>query len=377
MALVDRRALLLLASGLCAGAGVAEAGMTPDPADDWPRATPAEAGFAPDLADRLDAAAAGDQRFDNLHAVVVVCDGRLVAERYYQGSDEVWGRPLGHRAFGPGDLHDLRSVTKSLVGLLYGIALADGAVPLPDAPLLDQFPEYPGLADDPRRSRLTVAHALTMTMGTEWDEGLSYADPRNSEHAMELAADRYRYVLDRPMVAEPGSRWVYNGGASALVGRLIARGTGLSLHDFAEARLFGPLGIRPSEWVRGRDGDCLAASGLRLRPRDLARIGRLVLDDGNWDGTQVVPSDWLLASTSAHVYTGELDYGYQWWLGPPAPDGRPGWIAGFGNGGQRLFLGPRLGLVVVVMAGNYNQPDAWKLPVAVITEVVLPAITRR
>lgn len=345
--------------------------------DDWPRATPAESGFAPDLAERLDAAAAGDKRFDNLHAVAVVRDGRLVAERYYQGSDEAWGRPLGHRVFGPDDLHDLRSVTKSVVGLLYGIALADGNVPPPDAPLLDQFPEYPDLADDPRRRRLTVAHALTMTMGMQWDEGLSYADPRNSEHAMELAADRYRFALDRPMVAEPGSRWAYSGGASALIGRLIVRGTGRSLHDFAEARLFGPLGIRPSEWVRGRDGDCLAASGLRLRPRDLAKIGRLVVDGGKWDGARLVPEDWLLGSTSAHISTGELDYGYQWWLGPLAPDGRPGWIAGFGNGGQRLFLGPRLDLVVVVMAGNYNHPDAWRLPVAVITELVLPAVTRR
>jgi len=382
MARFDRRSLLLLAAGgVATRAGLlaarAEATVTAArPAGEWPLATPAEAGFAADLEARIDAVAA-DPRFGNLHAALVVRDGALVAERYYEGIDETWGRPLGTRSFGPDDLHDLRSVSKSVVGLLYGIALAEGIVPPPDAPLLAQFPEYSDLTADPARRRLTVEHALTMTMGMQWDEGLSYADPRNSEHAMELAADRYRYALDRPMVDEPGEKWVYNGGATAIIGRLIARGSGLSLLEFAESRLFGPLGIRAFEWVRGRDGDCVAASGLRLRPRDLARIGLLVLNDGLWQGERIVPAEWLETSLSMHTSTGELGYGYQWWLGPPAPDGRPGWIAGFGNGGQRLFLGPRLDLIVVVTAGNYNQPDAWHLPVAIITEAVLPAVTRR
>lgn len=344
--------------------------------DDWTTAAPQQAGFAADLADRLDAAAR-DPRLANLHAVLVARGDRLVAERYYAGTDEAWGRPLGRRAFGPGDLHDLRSVTKSVVGLLYGMALAEGIVPPPDALLLDHFPEYPDLAADPARRRMTVAHALTMTLGTEWDEGLSYADPRNSEHAMELAADRYRFALDRPMAAEPGTRWRYNGGASALIGGLIARGSGRALRDYARENLFDPLGITQFEWFRGRDGADLAASGLRLRPRDLAKIGRLAVGGGSWDGRQLIPSEWLRASFRAHAETETLHYGYQWWLGPPTADGGPLWIAGFGNGGQRLFLGPRTGLVVVVMAGNYNQPDAWKLPVAIITEVVLPGMVRR
>lgn len=344
--------------------------------DGWTVASPAEAGFAADLGDRLDAAAR-DPRLANLHAVIVARDGRLVAERYYEGSDEAWGRPLGHRRFGPDELHDLRSVTKSIVGLLYGIALADGLVPPPAAPLLDQFPEHRDLAADAARRHLTVGHALTMTLGTAWDEGLSYADPRNSEHAMELAADRCRYVLERPLVSEPGTRWAYNGGASALLGHLITRGSGRALRDYAEERLFRPLGISRFEWVRGRDGADLAASGLRLRPRDLAKIGRLVLDAGEWNGRRIVPADWLAASLTAHASTGELGYGYQWWLGPPASDGRPGWAAGFGNGGQRLFLGPRSGLVVAVLAGNYNAADAWKLPVAIITEIVLPSLHGR
>jgi len=348
----------------------------PRPVGDWQTAAPIDAGFATDLDDRL-AVAALDPRYRNLHAVLVARNGRLVAERYFEGSDERMGQPLGRRAFGPTDLHDLRSVSKSVVGLLYGIALADGLVPPPEAPLLDRFPGCSDLAADPVRRRLTVAHALTMTLGTEWDEGLSYADPRNSERAMELADNRCRYILDRPMAAEPGTRWAYNGGATALLGRLIADGSGMDLHGFAESRLFDPLGIAPTEWMRGNDGVCMAASGLRMRPRDLAKIGRLVLNGGSWNGRRVVEESWVEASLRPQASTGDLDYGFQWWLGPPASDGLPSWAAGFGNGGQRLFLGPRLGLAVAVLAGNYNEPEAWRVPVAVITEIVLPAVTKR
>jgi CubicO group peptidase (beta-lactamase class C family) len=368
-----RRLVLVVIAGviMSATSGFCQ---TPPP-DELPGATAAEAGFAPDLGERLDAGVR-DGRFENLHAVLVLRGGRLVLERYYAGEDERWGRARGRVAFGPDDLHDLRSITKSVVGLLYGIALAEGEVPPLDASLLDQFPEYPDLAGDPMRRRMTVAHALSMTLGTEWDEGLSYADPRNSEHAMELAKDRYRFVLDRPMVAEPGTRWVYNGGATALLGRLIAKGSGRSLRAYAREKLFAPLGIAEYEWVQGQDGEFIAASGLRLRPRDLAKIGQLVLDGGRWEGRQIVPADWLERSFRTQAKIDDtLDYGYQWWLGPQPADGQR-WVAGFGNGGQRLSVMRRLDLVMVVMAGNYNQPDAWKLPVAIMTEIVIPAVRR-
>ena len=109
-----------------------------------------------------------------------------------------------------------------------------------------------------------------MTMGTEWDETISYADARNSERRMEDAPDRYRFVLDRPLVQAPGERWVYNGGSSALIAKLVSRGTGRPLLDFAHEHLFGPLGISELDWVVDGSGEPVAASGLRLRPRDLA-----------------------------------------------------------------------------------------------------------
>ena len=345
------------------------------PVDDWPSVSLAEAGFEPNVAERIDdAVRAGD--LDNLHAVVVVRSGKLVLERYYEGPDERWGESLGTVAFGPEVKHDLRSVSKSIVGLLYGIALGEGQVPGLDQALVDQFP-YEDLKSDPERRRITVAHALTMTLGTEWDESLPYTDPRNSEIAMEMAADRYRFILERPIVAEAGSRWVYNGGATALLAHLIAKGTGRPLFEFAREKLFEPLGIADVEWVSGTNGEPAAASGLRMRPRDLAKIGQLVLNQGRWGNRQVVPAGWLEASFSSRVPTGDgLEYGYQWWLGRGRVDGRE-WIAGFGNGGQRLIIVPDLDLVVIVMAGKYNDPDAWKLSVNIMGEILLPALRSR
>lgn len=318
-----------------------------------------------------EAVAAG--KLDGLHSVLVTKDGAVFAEVYFQGRDERWGRDLGVRQHGPDTLHDLRSVTKSVVSLLYGIALAEGAVPPVEAVLVDQFPDYADLAADPARRKITVEDALTMRMGIEWDETLPYSDPRNSEIAMELSADRYRFALDRPIVEAPGERWVYNGGATALIARLIAKGTGQPIDAYAAEKLFAPLGITEWEWVAGADGVPSAASGLRLSTHDLAKIGQMVVDGGKAGGVQVVAQDWLDAALTPRTRSEDvLRYGYFWWLAPG--EGRPAWVAGFGNGGQRLSINRELGLVMVLFAGNYNQPDAWRLPRAVSDEYLAPAL---
>ncbi len=339
----------------------------------WEKATPAEAGFQTDVAERLDAAMkAGSLK--NLHAVVVIRNGKLVFERYYDGIDERWGQSLGYLLFDAETKHDLRSVSKSIVGLLYGIALDAGQAPALDSPILDSFPEYKDLAADPARLRLTVADALTMRLGTEWNEELPYDNPQNSEIAMELAPDRYRFILERPFVTEPGRQWDYNGGATALLAELIERGSGQSVFDFAREKLFTPLGIDDVEWIKGNDGAFAAASGLRMRPRDVAKVGQVVLNQGQWEGKALISEDWLKAAfTPRTAVDDELEYGYQWWLGKMRETGQP-WMAAFGNGGQRLIIIPSLDLAVVVNAGNYNQPDAWKLPVRIMAEYVLPTL---
>jgi CubicO group peptidase (beta-lactamase class C family) len=351
--------------------------MTETPSS-WTTADPQEAGFAPDLSAKLEAGVQSGL-LRHLHGVLVARRGRLVLERYWDGPDENWGMPLGRVSFGADTLHDLRSVTKSVVGLLYGIALERGLVPPPEEPLLRSFPEYPDLAADPQRMRLTVGHALTMMLGLEWDEiNRPYTDPVNSEIAMENASDRYRFILERPIVAEPGSSWTYSGGAVALIGALIARGTGKKLPEFAREALFEPLGISAFEWNAGEDGVASAASGLRLKPRDLLRIGTVVLAEGKFGDRQVIPRDWLSKSFQPVAPSFEgLEYGCLWFLGKALLSGEPRrWMGGFGNGGQRLWIMPDADLALVVTAGDYNSPDSWVSPTRVWREIVLANLAR-
>jgi CubicO group peptidase (beta-lactamase class C family) len=372
--MLDRRQLLLSAAALAAGTGSAHAATTLA----WETAAPTDAGFVPDLEARLDQFV--QNGVGNLHGVVVIRRGRLVLEKYYEGEDMVRdGRGGVHPervAFSAERLHEVRSITKSMVSLLYGIALRDGKVPSPHAPLLAQFPQYADIADREQRSRWTIAHALTMTLGIEWDENLSYDDPRNGQTAMEAAADRYRYVLERPIVAAAGERWNYCGGATALIGKILEKGTGQKAHDYARAMLFDPLGIGPTQWRISRDRELNFPSGLAMRPRDLARIGQLLLDRGKAGAQQLVPADWLDASFKPAASIRERrEYGYHWYLGKFNAATGPfseRWIAAHGNGDQRLFVFPGLELATVVTAGNYNSRDQGNLPIRVMTEVVLP-----
>ena len=290
--------------------------------------------------------------------------------------------------YGPDMQHDLRSVSKSIVGLLYGVALAAKKVPPVEEPLFKQFPEYADLfAADPRRRNLTVAHALTMTMGIAWNENVPYDSPANNEIAMNMASDRYRYILDRPVIGPPGKRFVYSGGATALLARLIMKGSRQGLHDYARAALFDPMGIGPTAWISGKtwlgigDGEPEAASGLRMTARDLGRIGQLVIDKGVHDGRQIVPAQWLTDCVTPRFSVDEQRrYGYQWYIGDfdYGPRDNPRldrWVGCFGLGGQRLFVMPDLDLVVVTTAGNYSTPDQWKPPIRVMREVVLASLT--
>ena len=342
---------------------------------EWPVAVPEITAFdARHLAGIGRAARNG--RLRNLHGVLVVHHERLVFEEYFTGHDECFGLPLGEVKFDPDTLHDVRSVTKSVVSLLYGIARHDGHVSPVDRPVLEGFAEYPDLRADAARMRILVEHALSMTMGIEWEEAIPYSDPRNDERRMDDATDRYRFVLGRKLVAPPGERWKYCGGATAVIAKLVARGTGRPLFDYARERLFGPLGIEHVEWTSDRVGEPSAAAGLRLRPRDMARIGQLVLNGGRWGSRQIVPADWLRESLQPRA---EVDpivrYGYFWWLASSAfGDGTTPWYGAFGNGGQRVFILPELDLIVVVTAGNYNQPDNWRTPIAVLTQFVLPSL---
>ena len=309
-----------------------------------------------------------------MHAVLVVRRGKLVFEHYFAGDDDRLGRNV---AFGPETKHDERSVTKSVTALVLGIAIDRGWVKSVDEPVLSFFPEYADLRT-PERDRITLRHLLMMSAGLEWHEDdVPYTDDANSENRMDSAADPYRYALAQPVVAPPGKVWNYNSGSSEILGAVLRKATGKPLDALARTLLFEPLGITDVAWYDYTQGNPSAASGLRLRPRDLAKIGQLVLQHGAWNGVQIVPAAWVDAATTAQITNpGHTSYGYQFWLAHAEVDGRPvDWVMASGLGGQRIFVVPALDLVLVINADLYKSdiPLQVSVVLTILNQYVLKA----
>ncbi len=300
--------------------------------------------------------------FPNLHSVIIQQGEKRVAEWYFAGTDERRGEPLGQVTFNAETLHDIRSVTKSIVALLFGIARDEGLIKTLDAPILEYFPDYAGLATA-ELAKIRLHHVLSMTSGLAWDERTyPYTDPRNSETAMDLAVDKVRHVLTQPITAAPGETFRYSGGDVALIAELVARTAKMPLEKYAEAKLFAPLGITKYDWVKDATGKPIAASGLRLTPSDMMKIGQLMRDGGRYQGKQVISKEWVGMSLASHTPASaqkpcSVQYGYFWWLMPEcAARKHPAWYAAMGNGGQRIFALPAAEVIIVITSGNYNVP---------------------
>ncbi len=361
--MVQRRIFLsgILAFGLPLAAMAQDIDTTPAQLDDgWAVAETAEAGLDPDilstLVDRIDSG-----WIPNVHAVVIEHDGRLVFERYRPGEDENWGEPLGRVEHGPTTQHDLRSVTKSVTAVLLGIALGDAAEEALERPITSFFPGHETFGTE--LEGVTLHHVLTMTAGLEWNEmTVPYTDRSNDEVQLYYTDDPFGLVLARDVIETPGGHWYYNGGLTQLTAGVIENLTGKPLDDFAEEVLFGRLGITDYSWNRSplwaSDASPSAASGLRLRARDLAKIASVMLHDGQWQGRQIVPAAWVDASATRHVQTvpwwpGTYGYGYFWYPGTLS------WgqdvIRASGNGDQAIFVLPDEKVAITVFAGNYND----------------------
>jgi CubicO group peptidase (beta-lactamase class C family) len=212
-----------------------------------------------------------------------------------------------------------------------------------------------------------------MAMGLKWVEATPATGDDNDEVRMHTASDPARYVLGLPVTAPPGQEFFYNTGALTLMSAIMRKATGRPLDEFARENLFEPLGITAVEWGRVK-GDSDAGGGLRLRPRDMAKIGQLVLAGGQWSGRQIVPKSWIETSTALKLkaVSGQ-SYGYLWWLGRTQVNGRMvDWVGGLGRGGQSIRIVRELDLVVAVTAGYYQDysKEAFRLQYGVFKDVL-------
>ena len=332
----------------------AECGAPAAMSDDWPVSSPAQQGLDPELICAIGPGLA-KQTEAAPNGVVVIRHGALVYEQYFAGQD-MYGYVVPYNA---NTLHDIASITKGVVALLIGIAFDRGWLSDLDAPIVSFFPEYADLRN-PEKDRITLRHLLAMTSGLDWPErAISLNNWENIVRQGWSASDPYRFVLARPVKTTPGTAWNYNSGGVWLLGLILTKVSGQPIEEFAKEALVEPLGIKDEVWDRFRNGDAGTSGGLRLRPRDLAKLGQLVLNGGVWHGRQIVSADWIKQMTAPQSPRGTWfsfarSYGYLWWQGQSLiGDHDIEWIGALGRGGQRLYVVPALDLVVAVTAGLY------------------------
>jgi len=333
--------------------------------DGWTTGSALNAGFDSTKIRALVSALKADE-YLNVHSVLIEHKGKLVYEQYLTGNDQNWGTPIGRVGYDGSQQHDLRSISKSVTAILLGIALATEVDTRLEQPLFD-FLDKQTIADESSKRSITLRQVLTMSAGFDWNEmTVPYSSYKNDEIQLYRTQDPISYILNKPLRDRPDQRWYYNGGMTMLVAAAVERISGRPLLEYAEEKLFRPLGISEYTWHRSsawpREHLPSAASGLRLRPRDLAKIGSLMINNGKWRGKQIVPQAWI--ELSQHRYRDDLQpwdrdgtygYGLHWWQGSfPKGDRKIAATTGVGYGGQRLFTAAEIGLSVTIFAGNYG-----------------------
>lgn len=302
-------------------------------------------------------------------------DYQSIFEQYDSTNHQYnYDHPEWHPYYKGTSLHSLQSVTKSVTSVLVGIAMDEGYMPPLDSPVIKLFSDYEFDQTDVLKSSITLRDLLTMQGGIEWDEE-SYDNDDNDCIVMELRDDWITYVLDKPMDTIPGVQFEYNSGISVLLGKLVHLTTGKKIDKWAEEKLFGPLGITDYYWKKTPRGEIDTEGGLYLSSHDLAKIGWLMLNDGDWQGKQVVSKEWVAESIAPSVqFNGQVGYGFQWWV-PEHKEGRTSIFAGNGYGGQFVMVVPGKSLLVIFNGWNIHD-RAEKSSWFALQERILPNLTK-
>ena len=329
------------------------------------------------------------------HSILIIKNGKLVFEEYFKGKNLVVNKDTMQNIVSPeGDLltkemnfdrdtlHFQASVTKSFTSLLFGIALDKKMIRSVDEKMFSFFPEYSDLGAG-KKADITIKHMLTMSSGIPWSESAPYSDKRNYINQLLAADDPLKYVLELDLFASPGRRFNYNSGTTVLLGEVIRRASKTNLTDFAKTWLFKPLGITKFQMINlpKSDDTFFASSALYLRPRDMAKLGQMFLQEGLWNDQRIVSADWIRESVKKSIrlpsnhslpYFAE-SYGYQWWLGTFYTKKIKAYAAA-GFGGQFIIVMPEINMVVVITAGNWDKSSPFLMYDYVINNYVLSAI---
>ena len=305
---------------------------TPLPGGDWQVSTPEAQGLDPKLVDRLYRKAAG---MSSVYGLLVFKNDALIAEAYFNGASV-------------DQTLNIHSVTKSYNSALVGIALEQGCLSGVDQKMMDFFPEFADRIRDPRKAEITIRDLLQMRAGYPWEE--------SGPELLELLFTGFHTsnVVDVPLAYDPGTSMQYSNLSSHLLGIIVSRACGTDLKSFAEQYLLGPLGTEVAFWQTDWDGNYLGFSDLHVGARDLAKFGLTYLNDGQYQGVQLVPSDWV--HDSLQVYSEDawsyrvgrhwkdVGYGYQWWS---VRAGSHRYNLAWGHGGEQIALLKDLDMVVV------------------------------
>jgi len=317
--------------------------------------------------------------YQNVHSLVIVKDRKLVFEEYFPGHDfdyyaDNYQGPL--KNYNRDTWQNTHSATKSFTSALIGIAIDKGTISSVDDKIFKYLDSYSYLKNE-ENDKITIKHLLTMTSGLEWNEwDVSVSESNHDIVQFNNSLNPVLYLLSKPVVSEPGTRFYYNGGGVDLLGEIIEIATeGTKVDDFSDLFLFGPLGVERYEWQRLRSGMIVCHGDVHIRPRDMAKFGFLFLNNGVWKGKRIISKEWVEKSKTEYLslnLTWADSYGYLWWLKKYRVNNQDieAWKA-MGWGGQEIILFSSLNMVIVFTGSNYVVDPPCD---DIIVRYILPAV---
>jgi CubicO group peptidase (beta-lactamase class C family) len=326
------------------------------PTKGWRTASPESQGMDSDLlAKMLDSIW---KKSIDIHSVLVIRNGYMVLDAYsYPYDSEI--------------PHHIDACTQSISSALVGIGIDKGYIKDKSQPVLDFFPTRVAKNLDANKKTMTLENLLTMTTGLECRDPFLYLQSGMMDMVIpaewRMSRDWVQFIIDLPMAESPGTRFQYCNGAPFLLSAILQEQTGMNALSFAEKHLFEPLGISEVGWPSNPQGITLGYGHLFMRPQDMAKIGYLYLNNGSWDGKQIISSQWISASTRKYIDTTLLPgYGYHWWIASPNV------YTAAGNKGQFIMVAPEKN-IVAIFTGRLS-PEDFTIPIDLLSSYIISAV---